>query len=218
MQRFGLGVQIFHVLQFEEFNEVRQMVELKTQFGVERIGRDVEIQRFPQMRAEAFADELLRDFLKIVFHDGGFLGFLPKLKVTPSRLYNAFQILQDIKNAKPDKCHKMRKTNALILHHNSKTTVMSTYEKFYEQFEYGLMGGIALGILASSCLGGIAAMAVLQNGTSLLQMFQLVLVVGFAMVFNGAVLSQQKPRTIYNALLLSVGMNTLLAIINFAMH
>lgn len=95
---------------------------------------------------------------------------------------------------------------------------MSTYEKFYEQFEYGLMGGIALGILASSCLGGIAAMAVLQNGTSLLQMFQLVLVVGFAMVFNGAVLSQQKPRTIYNALLLSVGMNTLLAIINFAMH
>lgn len=95
---------------------------------------------------------------------------------------------------------------------------MSTYDKMYHQFEYGFFGSVTLGILASSCIGGIAAMAVLQNGTSLLQLFQLFLVVTGAMLFNGSVLSQQKPRTIYNMLILSVALNTVLAIINFSVY
>lgn len=95
---------------------------------------------------------------------------------------------------------------------------MSTYDKIYNQFEYGYYGSIALGILASSCVGGIAAMAVLQNGTTIPQLIQLFLVVASAMMFNGSVLSQQKPRTIYNMLVLSVAVNTLLAVINFYMY
>lgn len=92
---------------------------------------------------------------------------------------------------------------------------MSTYSKIFRQFEYGFFGGVTLGILASSCIGGIAAMAVLQNGTSPMQVFQLFVVVASAMLFNGSVLSQQKPKTIFNMLILSVGVNTFLTIYNF---
>ncbi|SCY21689.1 hypothetical protein [Flavobacterium caeni] len=95
---------------------------------------------------------------------------------------------------------------------------MSTYDKIYSQFEYGYYGSIALGILLSSCIGGIAAMAVLENGTSPLQLFQLFVVVASAMLFNGSVLSQQKPRTIYNTLIISVVVNTLLAAVNFYVY
>lgn len=95
---------------------------------------------------------------------------------------------------------------------------MTLYEKIYHQFEYGFMGGIALGILASSCIGGIAAMAVLENGIDVFHFVQLIIVVASAMVFNGAVLSQQKPRTTFNMLLLSVGVNSFLAIVNFFQH
>lgn len=95
---------------------------------------------------------------------------------------------------------------------------MSTYAKIYNRFEHGFFGSITLGILASSCLGGIAAMAVLQNGTSLGQMFQLFLVVGSAMTFNGSVLSQQKPKTIFNLLIVSIVVNTILTTINFIQY
>lgn len=95
---------------------------------------------------------------------------------------------------------------------------MTLYNKYYSQFEYGFFAGSTLGVLASSCVGGIAAMAVLENGTSPVQLLQLFLVVAFSMIFNGSVLSQQTPKTVFNCLLLSLSMNTLLAIINFAMH
>ena len=92
---------------------------------------------------------------------------------------------------------------------------MNTYQKIFSQFEYGFFGSCTLGILASSCIGGIAAMAVLQNGTSPMQLFQLFLVVASAMTFNGSVLSQQKPKVVFNTLLLSIVVNTLLIVINF---
>lgn len=92
---------------------------------------------------------------------------------------------------------------------------MNTYQKIYSKFEYGFFGSCTLGILASSCLGGIAAMAVLQNGTSFAQVFQLFLVVASCMTFNGSVLSQQKPKVVFNLLALSLVLNTVLAAINF---
>ncbi len=93
---------------------------------------------------------------------------------------------------------------------------MSTYDKIYSKFEYGFFGSIVLGVLASSCIGGIAAMAVLENGTSPFQLFQLFLVVAASMTFNGSVLSQQKPKVVFNLLLASLITNTVLAILNFA--
>ncbi len=92
---------------------------------------------------------------------------------------------------------------------------MNTYNKLYSEFEDGFIGITTIGILAHSCLGGIAAMAVLQNGTSLVQMFQLFFVVAFCMLFNGSVLSQQKPKIVLNLLILGTVGNTILAIVNF---
>lgn len=93
---------------------------------------------------------------------------------------------------------------------------MKMYQEYFSKFEYGFFASCTLGILASSCLGGIAAMAVLLNGTSPIQIFQLFLVVASCMMFNGSVLSQQKPKVVFNLLLLSLFLNTVLAIINFA--
>lgn len=92
---------------------------------------------------------------------------------------------------------------------------MSTYAKPFGEFQQSFLGITTIAVLAQSCLGGIAAMAVLMNGTSISQMFQLFLVVCCSMSFNGAVLSNQKPKVIFNILIVNVIVNTAIAIINF---
>ncbi len=93
---------------------------------------------------------------------------------------------------------------------------MSTYENLYEKFESGFFASSSIGVLVQSCVGGIAAMAVLMHGNGLIQMFQLFIVVTCGIGYNGAILSQQKPRTVYNLLIASIVVNTLLAVFNFA--
>lgn len=95
---------------------------------------------------------------------------------------------------------------------------MSTYSKYLSRFEHGFFANISIGVMTQSCIGGIAAMAVLMNGNSLFQMIQLFIVVALSIGFNGSVLSQQTPKTIYNLLIVSVIGNTLIAIANFAAH
>ncbi|NUY80268.1 hypothetical protein HUK80_05115 [Flavobacterium sp. MAH-1] len=94
---------------------------------------------------------------------------------------------------------------------------MSTYDRYFHKFESSFFASITMGVLVSSIMGGIAAMAVLQNGTSFAQMAQLFFVVVAAIGFNGSILSQQSPRTIYNFLIASLMFNTMIAIVNFAM-
>ena len=93
---------------------------------------------------------------------------------------------------------------------------MNTYDKYLGRFEHGFFANSTLGVLVQSCVGGIAAMAVLENGNSLIQMIQLFFVVILAVGYNGAILSQQKPKVVFNFLIWSVGLNFLIAIINFA--
>lgn len=81
---------------------------------------------------------------------------------------------------------------------------MATFQTYAKNYERGLMGNNTLSILGLSCLGGIAAMLVLMNGTSILQMLQLFLVVVACAGFNGAVLSQLKPSFIFKYLIFSV--------------
>ncbi len=92
---------------------------------------------------------------------------------------------------------------------------MSTYEKMYGEFKNEFFGSIAIGVLVQSILGGIAAMAVLTHGTSFIQMLQLMLVVASCMVFNGSVLSNQKPKIIFNVFFIATLINVTLATINF---
>ncbi|MBF0694204.1 MAG: hypothetical protein IR153_04005 [Flavobacterium sp.] len=91
---------------------------------------------------------------------------------------------------------------------------MSTYEAFYGKFERNIMGFTATGVLVQAIVGGIAAMYVLMNGTSIRQMMQLFVVVACCMIFNGAVLSQQKPRVVYNLLIVSLVANFIITMIN----
>lgn len=91
---------------------------------------------------------------------------------------------------------------------------MSTYQKYLDNYTRGLMGYNTLAILGQSCLGGIAAMFVLQNGTSPAQMIQLFLVTIFCSGFNGAILSQQKPKLIFNLLITTIIINTFLILLN----
>ncbi len=92
---------------------------------------------------------------------------------------------------------------------------MSTYQKVYGGFERSFMGVTTIAVLVQSCLGGIAAMAVLMNGTSFIQMLQLFMVVCACIGFNGAVLSQQKPKVTFNILVGGVIVNIILAAVNF---
>lgn len=92
---------------------------------------------------------------------------------------------------------------------------MSTYNSIFEKFERGFIGFCTLGVLVQSCLGSIAAMSVLQNGTNFINMVQLFLVVVSCMAFNGAVLAQQKPKVVFNILIWSVFLSIIISVINF---
>lgn len=93
---------------------------------------------------------------------------------------------------------------------------MNNYNNFYSHFAKGNFGSYAISILAQSAIGGIAAMAILQHGNGLLQMTQLLLVVIACITFNGAIISVQKPKVIFNILLVSAILCILITAVNFA--
>ena len=92
---------------------------------------------------------------------------------------------------------------------------MNIYQKYYQAFERGFIGYATMGVLSQSCVGSVAAMMILQNGTGLLGMIQLFLVVISCMAFNGAVLSQQKPKLVFNILLWSITLSSVIIAYNF---
>jgi hypothetical protein len=91
---------------------------------------------------------------------------------------------------------------------------METYKIYLEKYSNGVIGFNTFGILVQSCLGSIAAMAILMNGNSPMQMVQLFLVTIICMGFNGAVLSQQKPKIAFNILLISLTFCSVISILN----
>ena len=96
---------------------------------------------------------------------------------------------------------------------------MSSYQKYLDSYARGYIGFNTIAILFQSCWGSAAAMVILQNGNAPLQMVQLFFVVILCMIFNGSVLSQQKPKIVFNLLLASVFINTILLVLNvFFIH
>ena len=91
---------------------------------------------------------------------------------------------------------------------------MTLYQKTLEDFQESYVGYAALVIIGQSCLGSVAAMYTLQNGTSLLQMIQLGLVVITCMFVNVAVLSQQTPKLVFNMTIFSAILSSLLIALN----
>lgn len=91
---------------------------------------------------------------------------------------------------------------------------MSTYQNYLQIYTRGYLGYSTLNVMIQSCLGGLAAMAILINGNSLLQMIQLFLAVLACVSYNGAVLSQLSAKTTFNLFIFSIAINTTLLIIN----
>lgn len=91
---------------------------------------------------------------------------------------------------------------------------MGLYKNMLSDFQKMSLGHSAMGIIASSCLGSVAAMVILQNGHSFLYMFELFLVVSVCMGFNAVVLIQLKPKIILNTLILSLAVSTIFIILN----
>lgn len=91
---------------------------------------------------------------------------------------------------------------------------MKLYDKLYQDFEEMFLGYASLAIIASSCLGSIAAMLVLMKGHNFLNMTELFLIVAVCMGFNASVLAQLKPKFVFNSLIISLAVSTLLIIAN----
>ncbi len=91
---------------------------------------------------------------------------------------------------------------------------MILYDKSLESFQKNYIGYAALIIIGQSCLGSAAAMYTLENGTSMLQMIQLGIVVSICMMVNVAILAQLTPKTVYNMTIFSVIISGLIIILN----
>ncbi|MBZ9728092.1 hypothetical protein LB467_00180 [Salegentibacter sp. JZCK2] len=91
---------------------------------------------------------------------------------------------------------------------------MKLYKTLLADFEEMSLGYSAIGIIASSCLGSVAAMLILMNGHTFVEMFQLFIVVVVCMGFNTVILAQFKPKIVFNALLLSLAISSIFILIN----
>ena len=91
---------------------------------------------------------------------------------------------------------------------------MVLYNKTFDSFQKNFIGFAALIVIGQSCLGSAAAMYVLENGKGALQMVQLGLVVTTCMLVNVSILSQLKPKFVFNFTIFSVLLSILLIAIN----
>ena len=91
---------------------------------------------------------------------------------------------------------------------------MSLYQKTLADFNNNFIGFSTLIVIGQSCLGSAAAMNILRNGTSLIQMFQLGVIVLICMFVNCAILAQMKHKVIFNLTILSVISSVSFIIIN----
>ena len=91
---------------------------------------------------------------------------------------------------------------------------MSLYQKTLSDFNNNFIGFATLIVIGQSCLGSIAAMNVLKNGISLLQMIQLGIIVLICMLVNTSILAQMKHKVIFNLTIIGVISSVLFIFIN----
>lgn len=91
---------------------------------------------------------------------------------------------------------------------------MTLYHKTLTDFNNNFIGFATLIVIGQSCLGSAAAMNILRNGTSLVQMFQLGIIVLICMLVNTSILAQMKHKVIFNLTILSVILSISLIFIN----
>ncbi len=95
---------------------------------------------------------------------------------------------------------------------------MKIYNALYKDFEELYVGYSAVAIILSTCMGAAAAMVILMNGHDLVQMLQLFLVVAVCMIYMTTVLAQLKPKFVFNTLIVSLLVSSILLLINVALR
>lgn len=90
------------------------------------------------------------------------------------------------------------------------------YNQYLSQFKAGYLMYIPLTIILQSCIGSVAAMYILVNSHKPMAFVELFLCVSVSMIYNAAVLAQIKVKYVFNLLLLSLLVNTILIVINVA--
>lgn len=78
------------------------------------------------------------------------------------------------------------------------------YQNSLKEYKAGAMGYCAIAVIFQSGLGSVAIMLILMAGSTLFEVVQLSLVTIGCMLYNAAVLSQQKAKLAFNVLLTSV--------------
>jgi len=91
---------------------------------------------------------------------------------------------------------------------------MKLFQSYLEEYGKGIIGYSPIAIIGQSCLGSVAAMFILMNGNSTMQMIQLFIITIMCMFYNGAILSQQKPKISFNLLIISAVSSILFIIVN----
>ena len=86
-------------------------------------------------------------------------------------------------------------------------------KEMQREFEYDYYMYIPLTIVLNSCIGSIAAMNILGQGTSLLSGIELTICVSLCMLYNAALLAGANRRFTFNFLLVSLIVNVLLIFI-----
>lgn len=91
---------------------------------------------------------------------------------------------------------------------------MTLYKKTFENFEQNFIGSSTMAVIGQSCLGAAAAMFILSNGTSILQMTQLAITVLICMLVNTSILSQMNHKLVFNLIIASVFCSVLFIFLN----
>ena len=84
---------------------------------------------------------------------------------------------------------------------------MTLYSKLHKDFAENFIGNTALAIIASTCIGSIAVLFILMNGHGFAQMAMVFVTVVVCSIHNAAILTVQKPKLIFNLLIVSVVTN-----------
>jgi len=91
---------------------------------------------------------------------------------------------------------------------------MTLYQKTLGDFQRSYVGFAALVIIGQSCLGGAAAMYILENGANLFQMIQLGMVVITCTLVNVGILAQLSSKTVFNMTIFSALLSLFMIVFN----
>lgn len=93
--------------------------------------------------------------------------------------------------------------------------LLKWYNSILDEFKSKQMGYAAIAILGQSCIGSIAVMLLMMHEMPReIKFIFLFLITIFCMFFNAAVLSQQKSKTVFNLLIISVVLSSGIIIAN----